>query len=208
MQLSELKQQLKNYPIFSTRELMLFSNTPQNILQIQISNWVKKGELIQLKRGLYCFNPKISGVEINNLIIANKLYEPSYISLEYALSYYDIIPDVTFQIISITAKKTKKFENRLGNFYYHHVKPSLFYGFHQEKINDNMILIADREKALIDYFYINLNRIELKMKYLEELRLQNIKHLGRTKLNLYARTTHKRKIMKIVELLKSYDELS
>ncbi|MEW6408488.1 MAG: type IV toxin-antitoxin system AbiEi family antitoxin domain-containing protein [Patescibacteria group bacterium] len=207
MQLSDLKNRLRNYPVFSTRDLQLFDKVSKHTLETQISNWVKKGELIQLKKGLYCFNPKISGAEISKLVIANKLYEPSYISLEYALSYYGIIPDVVFQITSITNKKTSKFENKLGIFYYHHVKSLMFFGFHQKKISNNVVLIADKEKALIDYLYINLNRIEPKMKYLKELRLQNVKQLGKTKLGLYARATHKIKIMQVIELLKKYDEL-
>lgn len=207
MRLSILKRQFKNFPIFSTQELLLFNKTSRHTLETQLSDWVKKNEIVKLKKGLYCFNPKTSEVNINNFLISNRLYEPSYISLEYALSFYGLIPDVAFQITSITTNKTKKFDNKLGVFIYRHIKPALFFGFHQEKINNNLILIADKEKALIDYLYINSNKFKPEMKYLKEMRLQNINTLRQTKLNLYARATHKRKIMQIIELLKTYDEL-
>lgn len=208
MQLSELKKQFKNYPIFKTRELLLLNKSSKRTLETQLSIWVNKNELIQLKKGLYCFNPKMSGIKINKLLVANRLYEPSYISLEYALSYYGLIPDVAWQITSITTQKTKKIENKLGFFIYHHLKSNLFFGYHQEKINGDTILIADKEKALIDYLYINLNNVKPEVKYLQELRLQNINILGQTKLNLYARATRKTKIIQIIKLLKKYDELN
>ena len=208
MRLSELKKQLKNYPIFKTSELLLFSNGNKHTLETQISQWVKKDELIQLKRGLYCFNPEKGGVKINKLLVANKLYEPSYISLEYALSHYGLIPEAAFQITSVTVRKTNKFTNKLGVYIYHHLKQDMFFGFKQEKINEDVILTADKEKALIDYLYINQKSIKPTDEYLESLRLQNIKMLSQTRLSKYARATGKAKIVKISQLFKKYDELT
>ncbi|MFH2105401.1 MAG: hypothetical protein ABII72_04165, partial [Parcubacteria group bacterium] len=66
----------------------------------------------------------------------------------------------------------------------------------------------DKEKALIDYLYINLRNVEPTIPYLQTLRLQNVKTLRQTRLYKYARATGKAKIMEITKLLKKYDELA
>lgn len=84
--------------------------------------------------------------------IANQLVFPSYISLEYALSYHNLIPERVYQVTSITSKKTTEFENAFGVFTYHNLKPGLFFGYRgTEDENGLQVLIAEKEKALLDY---------------------------------------------------------
>ena len=94
MQFKEFKKKMKKN-IFSKTEaqLVAFETSPE-VLKLQLHQWVKSGDLISLKKGLYIF----SDVQINKVEIAKYLYFPSYISLEYALNIYGIIPDVPFSM--------------------------------------------------------------------------------------------------------------
>jgi hypothetical protein len=85
--------------------------------------------------------------------IANNLYKPSYISLVYALSYYHIIPEITYTITSVTPRRTYQFEVAGKIFRYHRIKKEAFTGYSPEKIGGKVVLIADKEKALVDYLY-------------------------------------------------------
>ncbi len=132
-------------------EKYFFDENPHAI-RTQLSRFAKKGMITQIKRGLYCFDK----IKIDELLLANKLYQPSYVSLERALDYYGIIPDVTQAVTSVNLTTFKKITNEFGNFYYSKIKKSLFFGFTKVKPSKSEahILIAEPEKALLDYFYI------------------------------------------------------
>ncbi|MCK9257972.1 MAG: hypothetical protein M0P02_07855, partial [Sulfurospirillaceae bacterium] len=59
----------------------------------KINYMVKIGDLISLKRGVYVFSEKYRIKDLNYILIANILHKPSYVSFEYALSYYGLIPE-------------------------------------------------------------------------------------------------------------------
>lgn len=86
---------------------------------------------------------------------ANELYRPSYVSMESALSRYNIIPEGVFQVSSCTTLKTNSFDTPIGNFSYRHLKPSLFFGYRLEEWGEYRYTIAEPEKALIDYLYLH-----------------------------------------------------
>jgi len=119
------KKRLKHYPVFSLQDIL--KNIP-NFQYRQLDRWKKKGYLRQIKQCFYMFTDQ----EVNEHFLfstANKIYSPSYISLEKALKVYNLIPEEIFQITSISTKKTTKFETDIGNFKYKHIKPSLFWGY-------------------------------------------------------------------------------
>jgi len=51
-------------------------------------------------------------------LIANQLYGPSYVSLDYALSHYGLIPEAVYQITSVTTRRSKTYDTPLGRFSY------------------------------------------------------------------------------------------
>ncbi len=75
-----------------------------------------------MKRGLYAFPDALPP----DLYVANKLYEPSYISLEFALSYHGIIPETVYEITSVTTKSTRRFEAMGKVFTYRRIKREAF----------------------------------------------------------------------------------
>lgn len=119
----------------------------------QVSGWVKKGYLIQLKRGVYVFSDTYRKIAPSPRFIANYLVMPSYLSLEYALGYYDLIPEKVTVYSSLTTKKTQTFTNTLGRFEYCSVKERLFFGFTRASFNNQDFFIALPEKAVLDFFY-------------------------------------------------------
>ncbi len=152
MQFIEFQKQLMPYLIFSLLEIQ---KVYPNFSYRQLDRWEKKGYLVKIKQGYYT----LSGKEINRNIlyyVANRIYSPSYISLEMALSFYNLIPEEVFQITSVSTKKTIDFQTPIGNFVYRHLKQSIFFGYKLvEYDKQHNIMIAEPEKALLDYFYLN-----------------------------------------------------
>jgi len=77
-----------------------------------LHRYKKIGFILQIKRGLYAFPDNLPP----DAYIANKLYSPSYISLEFALSYHGVIPETVYEITSVTTKATRRFEKLKKNF--------------------------------------------------------------------------------------------
>lgn len=159
MKYLELKEKIKgNIFTFLDVGKVFFDENPQTI-NIQLFRFVQKGLIKKIKRKLYCFDEK----EINEFELADRLYQPSYISLETALNFYGIIPDVFQTITSVTLTTTKRIKNEFGAFSYTKIKPQLFFGFTKAKVPNTSIFfnLAKREKALLDYFYLRkINRID------------------------------------------------
>lgn len=178
----------------------------QEMLRIQVSQWRKKQYLIKLKKGLYVFNEKYRKTEINMEFIANFLVNPSYISLEYALNFYSLIPERVFTVTSITTKKTQSYSNSLGFFSYSSIKKELFLGYEFIKIQNYTVVIALKEKALIDYFYFNKNKFDESIESFNEMRFQNLETLNMDKLKEFSKKFPK-KIQKTVNLFIKYARL-
>ena len=115
--------------------------------------WQKKGYIKKLSRLSYIFSDRNIN-EAENNFIANKLFEPSYISLESALRYYNLIPEVVFLTTSVTTRKTKLLKTPIGDFQYRKVKEKLFFGYRIINAGQIAYKIADPEKALLDFLYL------------------------------------------------------
>jgi len=143
-----------NRPVFSRNDLALAGH---KIFDYQLSLWVKKGYLIRLKNNLYAFSREKE--TLRGEAVAFLIYQPSYLSLESALAWYGFIPEIVYAYTSVTAKVTRTFENPLGRFIYRHVNSKLFWGYTEMRTDHGFFLIAEPEKALLDYLYLNLARI-------------------------------------------------
>ena len=117
-------------------------------------NWQKKGYLIKIRNNWYCRRGAIRDLS-DLFFIANKIYTPSYISLESAFSYYGWIPEGVFAITSVTTLKTSTFNTPIGYFRYSTLKPELFFGYEQQKVGHHPFKIADPEKAILDFLYLH-----------------------------------------------------
>jgi predicted transcriptional regulator of viral defense system len=114
--------------------------------------WQKAGYIKKITRNFYVFADKhLNGDEV--CFIGNKLREPSYISMEYALSHYSLIPEAVFVFTSITTKHPAAFETAIGNFDYTSIKKPLFFGYILSGQGKAKYKIAEPEKALLDFLY-------------------------------------------------------
>lgn len=139
----------KSKYIFSPLDLQRYFNVTYETARKFILRGIKKGVYIKIKRGL-CFDKNFPPTEPE---IANNLYQPSYLSFEYALSYYGLIPETVYSITSATPKTTRKFTVWNSNYAYYRLKKRAFTGYLKKEINGQMIFLAEPEKAFVDYLY-------------------------------------------------------
>jgi len=118
----------------------------------KVTQLIKTGAIIRIKKGIYIFGPKYRKSPISLEVLANQIYGPSYISLEFALGFHNIIPERVEWITSITSQKSKKFITPIGNFSYQHIHPDKYIvGVENIKLdNHRYCMIASKEKALSD----------------------------------------------------------
>jgi hypothetical protein len=118
----------------------------------KISELLKSGELLSIRRGLYIPGPETDLPVPNTFLIANHLRGPSYVSLESALSYWNMIPERVVEISSVTLKSSKKYTTPLGRFSFLHLAaPYYSFGVESLRLSEHQTsLIASREKAICD----------------------------------------------------------
>lgn len=129
----------------------------------KITSWLKSGELIRVKKGLYVFGKNTALKPYSQELLANLIYGPSALSLNYALSFYGLIPERTTTITSITNKRNKTFATPVGDFTYRYLAPNK-YAVGIELFNTNEttpFLIASPEKALCDLIHLSDKKIKL-----------------------------------------------
>jgi len=160
-------------PIFTLDDLkVVFSDQP--ISSRQLTRWQESGYILKLKNGVYLLEDYKNS--IHPFLIANLIYQPSYVSLESALYEYGFIPDVTQTITSVSAKKTW-FADVLDNrFDYKKIKKDCFIGYGAKKYLNYEAMMAEPEKAIIDFFYFNKSRLKNESQ-IDELRFnyENLK---------------------------------
>lgn len=120
----------------------------------RLVEWQEKNYIHKIRRGYYCFSD-VGRSEQFLFFSANKIYAPSYISLESGLSFYQFIPESVFGVTSVSAKNTASFSTSLGTFEYKHIKESLFWGYRLYNEKGMVVKIAEPEKVLLDFFYLN-----------------------------------------------------
>lgn len=138
-----------NLHIFTPQDFSWVFKTSPHITKYFLEKQTSEGLFLRLKKGLYALNTDLPSEEE----IANALYKPSYISFEYALAHWNILPEMTYTITSATTKPTRKFTNNIVAFSYYSIKYEAFTGYELVKEDNKSFLIADKEKALVDYLY-------------------------------------------------------
>lgn len=120
-----------------------------------VNRALKKGTLVQLRRGVYLIGKPFRKCASSNFEIAHSIYGPSYISFESALFYHQWIPEAVYTTTCATAKRAKEFETPLGVFRYVHVPEHLCYlGVQRVGNDDQAFYIADPWKAIADHYYV------------------------------------------------------
>jgi len=200
MNYKEFKDKIQKYPIFSSSHLAALTDNEQ-VLRNQLARWRRQGLVLRLKKGLYVLNKEDRKINPSRPFIASQLLSPSYLSTEYALSFYDFIPERVEDVTSVTTKKTTTFLNDFGTFHYQHIDVACFVGFKETKDDNGYpFFIAEPEKAIVDFLYLNLfNFSEDDVNiFRESYRFQNLSGLGRQKIKMFAKVFNNKKLLNVV----------
>ena len=127
----------------------------------KIVRLIDTGWLVPIKKGLYAVSPERTAIPISIPLVANLLYGPSYVSMDYALFHYGMIPERVVEVTSMTTRRGKVYDLPIGRFSYMH-SPLDFYPVGIDRIvntDKTGFLMASPEKALCDklVFTRNLN---------------------------------------------------
>ncbi len=202
MRFKDFESKIKGLPLFNLNDIC---KADPGFHRRQLSDWQKRGYIQPLAGGYYLLADR----EVDEWLLfmaANQLYQPSYVSLESALAYHQVIPESVLGITSVSARKTRQFNSPWGQFSYRSVKPGYMFGYRVVENKPNQkYLIASLEKAVLDFLYLNphLQAVE----DLEGLRWNKIllQHLVNSPLfDQYLMIFNKRALESRVDLLKRY----
>lgn len=172
-----------------------------------ISRMVKAGELIRLKNGFFLIAEKIKEFPAPYEQIANLLYGPSYISFEWALSYYKMIPEGVYVVTSASASKSKLFNTPIGAFDYTHLSHHRYaIGIDQKENASGRFLIATPEKALVDLVHLKSKQLagkDLLADLIEARRIdeEHLKNLDKKHLLEIADNYRSKTVMNLIHIL-------
>lgn len=160
---------------FFTKEALRGLEPNEEALSFNLKSWQKAGKIITLKNGLYLLGErweKEPDKEGYSEFLANKIYEPSYLSGEYVMSKYGLLTEAVYGLSSVTIQKTKTFANKIGIFNYYSITPRLFTGFKLRKFLSGPVAVATKTKAIFDSLYFRfLKETPVNEKEILELRI-------------------------------------
>ena len=118
----------------------------------KITQWLNKGVIVRIKKGLYVFGDGLRRKPYSRELLANLIYGPSYLSLEWALQHYGLIPERVEALTSVTTGRSRKFRTPAGLFVYRQIPLQAFRtGMTRVEIDGvPAFLVATREKAIAD----------------------------------------------------------
>ena len=175
-----------------------------------VTRLLSSGRIIRIKKGLYCFGQAYRRAPISREYLANLIYGPSYVSLDYALSYYGMIPERVHSITSVTINRSRRFETPVGLFYYRTLTDSKYsVGAVLNSVSGTSFMIASPEKALVDKVWtdgrFSGRRISDYEDYLaDDLRIgrTELDRLDREALHIIAESYDSVKVNKLVSFLR------
>ncbi|MFZ1240729.1 MAG: hypothetical protein WAV74_10830 [Anaerolineae bacterium] len=139
----------KTTTIFTPQDFQRIFHTTGSKAKYFLETYTQNGLFLRLKKGLYTLQSDLPPEEE----IANLLYRPSYVSFEYALSTYNILLEMAYSVTSATTQPTRTFQVGERTFSYFTIKRGAFTGYIPVKRAERTVLLAEPEKALVDYLY-------------------------------------------------------
>ncbi len=157
----ELHQFVQSDLITEAAVKIIFQNWSCDAKKSFLKRLVKKREIVRLRRSLYMLGNENQKFGIHAFEVANYLYPHSYVSLESALSHYNLIPEAVYETTSVSTKRNKEYENILGRFSYQYLPLEQYnFGYYKLDSDYHKYFIASPLKALMDYIIVR------KKKYL------------------------------------------
>ena len=147
----DFKDHFEPFRVFSVQDILKWDHAFDTRRLVE---WQKKNYVKRIVNRWYM----LADTQLDENILylaANRIYSPSYISFESALAYYRLIPEGVYTITSATTLKTHQFTTFLGTFSYRHLKAKLMFGYRLVEVAGQRFKIAEPEKLLLDYMYLN-----------------------------------------------------
>ncbi|MBI1869699.1 MAG: hypothetical protein HYS07_00735 [Chlamydiae bacterium] len=120
-----------------------------------VNRAIAHGDLVHIRQGLYLLAERYRRRRVNLFELAERIYGPSYVSLESALSYHGWIPEAVYEVTSASMKRSREFHAPIGTFSFKSVSKNAFYVGVERVVRDQTIFfMANPWKALIDYIYV------------------------------------------------------
>jgi hypothetical protein len=143
----------------------------------KITELVKQGLLVLVRRGFYIPGPHLNINKPESLLLANHLLGPSYVSLETALSHWGLIPERVYETSSVTTQKTAIYKTPAGRFSYTHIPlPYYSFGIQQVELTKRQtVLMASPEKALCDKIITTSGLLLRSSKQVKELLMEDLR---------------------------------
>ncbi len=198
MKYDDLVRMVGKQGYFDLASVVQLSGEIRGTIRVQLHRWCKAGKLLPLRRGMYAFPKGFTAMPINPAELANKIYSPSYISTHWALGFYGLIPEKVVTYTSITSRVPRSFENAFGLFKYQNIKREAFFGYRSVDIDQKQIVIAEPEKALLDFWH--LKKGKWSKERMVEMRFQEAGLVDRAKLNEYAERCGSPRLLKAASL--------
>ena len=201
MKYIHLRENLKNFTLFTLSDI---KKLDPNFGRSRLNEWQEKGYIKKIIKNFYIF----SDLRLDDYTlfeIANKIYSPSYVSFEMALSYYNLIPETVYLVTSVSTRKTYGFDTNIGTFSYKNIKETAFFGYNLIKNKDKYFKIANPEKAIIDFLYYRQDFKSMSMA--EQLRINTEEFkttLNEKKFKEYLNIINNKELKKRAELLWEY----
>lgn len=139
--------------------------------RVKLNHLLRIKALVRVKKGIYIFGKNFARQPYSSEVLANMIYGPSYVSLEWACQYYHLIPEKVTTVTSITTQRSRRFQTPLGLFTYNHLPMQVFpIGVTLIQFsNKQQALVATKEKALADLLVLRRGGFSSKKHFKETL---------------------------------------
>lgn len=156
--------------IFHVNHLKLLTDMDSHTLRMALRRHTSRNVLQRICRGYYAnpFHPPTLEE------ISTEIYKPSYLSLESALYRHGILSQAPYPLTCVTTRLPREFRTSFGVVQYRQIKKGYFFGFTKE----NGYFLAEPEKALVDFLYLNRRmdtRGMIREFRLERMRLKRLR---------------------------------
>ena len=149
MRLNEFAKLAKKLPVVSLADVR---STMPGFRQETLCRWNRSGKIIMVAPGYYVL-PDETGDETDLFAIAGRMYTPSFVSLESALSFCGLIPETVLAVTSVCTRKTRRINSPLCTFIYRSIQPQYFFGYEPKMGRKHSYLMASPERAVVDLLY-------------------------------------------------------
>ena len=139
---------------FTTRDAATLLSVSVNAASKLLERLGTVDLVTKIMRGRWVIPDKFNRLCLPELVAG----QPTYVSLQSALSYHGMIDQISSAVYGITCGRGGTFKTPLGKVSLHHVNPNFFCGY-VTPTEIGWLKIATPEKALVDLLYLRMTSL-------------------------------------------------